>query len=98
MEQLGGRLIPLSAVIYAGNIFSLGSDLMNTSGRSVSAGKEVISYVSHGPLLPCKTVMDFYLREKPTKLSELVNATQNQAKLGCPETTGFLCSSGNNSL
>ena len=86
--------MPLSAVIYAGNIFSLGSDLTDTSGRSVSAGKEAPSYFSHGPLLPFKTVMDFYFHGKPTKLSEVVNATQNQAKLGCPETTGFLCSSG----
>ena len=96
VEQLGGCLIPLSAVIYAGNIFSLGSDLTDTSGRSVSAGKEAPSYFSHGPLLPFKTVMDFYFHGKPTKLSEVVITTQNQVKLGCPETTGFLCSSGNN--
>ena len=96
MEQLGGCLIPLSAVIYAGHIFSLGSDVTNTSLRSGSAGKEAPSYVSHGPLLPFKTVMDFYFCGKPTNLSEVVNATQNQAKQGCPETTGFLCSSGNN--
>ena len=95
MEQLGGRLIPLSAVIYAGNIFSLGSDLVNKTGRNVSAGKEVTSYVTHGPLLPFKTVMDYYFCGKARKLSEVVNATQNQTKLVCPETTGFLCSSGN---
>lgn len=94
MEQLGGRLIPLSAVIYAGNIFSLGSDLTNKSGRNVSAGKDATSYISHGPLLPFKTVMDFYFCGKTTKLSEEVNSTQNQTRLGCPETTGFLCSSG----
>ena len=88
--------MPLSAVIYAGNIFSLGSDLTSTSGGSVLASAEVSSYVSHGPLLPFKTVMDFYFCGKPIKLSEVVNATQNQTKLGCPETTGFLCSSGNN--
>lgn len=98
VEQLGGHLIPLSSLIYAGNIFSLVSDLMNRPGRNVSAGKEVTSYVNHGPLLPFKTVMDFYMCGKTTKLSEVVNTMQNQTKLGGPETTGFLCSSGNNSL
>lgn len=68
---------------------------MNKSVRNVSAGKEVTSYVTHGPLLPFKTVMDYYFCGKPTMLSEVVNATQNQTMLGCPETTGFLCSSGN---
>ena len=91
--------MPLSAVIYGGTIFSLGrSDLTNTSGGSVSAGNEVSSYVSHGPLLPFKAVMDFYFCGKPTKLSEVVNATQNQVKLCRPETTGFLCSSGKNAF
>ena len=96
MQQFGGRLIALSALIYAGNIFSLASDLTNKSGRNVSAGKEVTSYVSHGPLLPFKTVMDFYFRGKTTKSPEVINAMQNQTKLGCPETSGFLCSLGNN--
>lgn len=95
MEQLDGRLIPLSALIYSGNIFSLGSDLTNKSGRDVSSCKEVTSYSSHGPLLPLKTVMDFYFCDRVTKLTEVVNITQHQTKLGCSETTGFLCSSGN---
>ena len=98
MEQLGGHLIPFSSLIYAGNIFSLVSDLMSKPGRNVSSSMEVTSSVNHVPLLPFKTVMDFYIRGKKTKLSEVVNVTQNQTKLGCSETTGFLCSSGNNSL
>lgn len=84
-------MIPLSAVICGGN----NSDLTNSSGRDISACIEVTSCSSHGLLLPLKTVMDYYFSGKTTKLTEVVNITQQQMKMGCNETTGYLCSSGN---
>jgi len=41
--------------------------------------------------------MDFYLAKKSTKLSEVVNIAGHRfhKDLGCSETRGLLCSSGN---
>ena len=96
MEQLGGCLIPLSAVIYTGNNFLLGLNSTPSSGLDYSAFKQIKSSI--GQLLPLKTVMDFYLYAKGTKLSAVVSSIaqhQDKTKMGCSNTTGLLCSSGN---
>ena len=93
MEQLGGCLIPLSAVIYTGNNFSLGLNSTPSSGLDHSAFKSSI-----GQLLPFKTVMDFYFRGKATMVLAVVSSIarqQDETKMGCSDTTGLLCSSGN---
>lgn len=92
MEQLGGCLIPLSAVIYTGNNSSVGSNLKPQSGKDVSVFKQVKSITGH--LLPFKTVLDSYLRKKSTKPSVLEDISQQWAK-GKMDGTGLLCSSGN---
>lgn len=92
MEQLGGCLIPLSAVIYTGNNSSVGSNLKPQSGKDVSVFKQVKSITGH--LLPFKTVLDSYLCKKSTKPSVLEDISQQWAK-GKMDGTGLLCSSGN---
>ena len=85
MEQLGGCLIPLSSFGYR-------SDCQDLS----SCKEDKSSF--NGPLLPFKTVMDFYLAGKTIKLSEVAaNIAQcfDMKLAGCSETRGLLCSSGN---
>ncbi|XP_068692520.1 treslin-like [Montipora foliosa] len=80
---------------FKGGIIPLISNGFSSACQSVSTLEEICCSF-HGPFLPFKTVMDFYLAGKIPCLSEVIHGVEDHPKRNpcMPGIQGLLCSSG----
>ena len=95
LKQLGGCLIPISSLVYTGDLLSQpllpgdGADCYNNNKRTCKG-----SFFC-GAALPFKSVMDFYLCQKKGKAYDVCNLQKTVRKSqNFNESNGWLCSTG----